>query len=182
MPGTLTTIKCAWCGKRAKLATSAVNRARRIRAPLYCNRACAGLSRRRHKTKAQRVEEKRLYDAEYRKRNAAMLRAKKAAYFQQTYDPKRARIERKKRAHLHVEYCRQPEYRVWKQKYDRRYRANKFYGPFADAFLLTRDLNHEIHERMTDYEIRLQNQTLNKRLNRRREAQEASGRRHHSGP
>lgn len=126
-------IKCAHCGKTAEKAPNEVNRARREGLRIFCNRRCAGLARRKHKTEAQKVEEKRLYDVEYRRKNRAMLKVKKHAYHKQSYDPEKARIERKKRAAFHAEYCRRPSYRLWKREYDRRYRARE-YGPFADAY------------------------------------------------
>lgn len=125
------------------------------------------------KTKAEKVEAKRLYDIEYRRKNRAMLKAKKAAYFRLTYDPVKAAIERKKRMHLHVAYCRQPRYKAWKRLYDRKRRDSK-YGPFAEAARLAIELNREIKGRMSNYEIRRENQTLNKRLARTRAAGQAS--------
>ena len=123
--------------------------------------------------------EKRIYDMAYRKKNRAMLKAKKAAYFQRTYDPAKAAVERKKRMPLHVAYCRQPRYKAWKRQYDRNYRARE-YGPFADAYLLIVNLNREIKGRMSNYEIRSQNETLNKRQSRTRAASEARSRHGHS--
>lgn len=127
----------------------------------------------RRKSKAQKVAEKRLYDIAYREKNREMLKAKKAAYFRRTYDPVKAAVKRKARMHLHVAYCRQPRYKAWKQVYDRKYRARE-YGPFADAYRLAIDLNREIKSRSTSYEIRSQNQTLNKRQSRSRAAQAPS--------
>ncbi len=160
-------IICPHCGKSADKATGVVNRARRCGLPIYCGRRCMGLARRKHKTKAQRIEEKRLYDQEYRRINLAKLTAKKAAYHQRTYDPAKARIERKKRAKAHAEYCRRPEYKAYKRKYDRQYRARE-YGAFAEAFMLAVDLNREIKKRMTNHEIKWQNKTANKTQFRRR--------------
>ena len=168
-------INCAHCGKAILKSVGNVNRARKIGAKLFCDQRCFGLSRRKGKTKAQKVEEKRLYDMAYRAKNRALLKAKKRAYFQRTYDPVRAAKERKKRMHLHVEYCRQPRYKAWKREYDRKYRASE-YGPFADAYMLAINLNREIKTRMTRHEIYAQNQTLNKRQTRARDAQEVAGR------
>jgi hypothetical protein len=162
-------IKCAHCGKTSDKPAGAVNRARAAGLRLFCNRRCAGFGRRKGKTQAQRVEEKRLYDQEYRARNLALLKAKKREYFKRTYDPVKAAKVRKKRMPYHVEYCRQPEYRRWKSDYDRRYRAKEF-GPFAEAYMLTIDLNRTIKERMTNHEIKWENQTANKAQFRRRDA------------
>jgi len=165
----LAAFRCAHCGKRAQKEAGHVNRSRELGLRLFCGRRCAGLGRRKHKTKAQRVAEKREYDAEYRRKNLARIKADKKAYFQRTYDPEKARIERKKRMPKHVEYCRRPEYKVYKSKYDRKYRANKF-GVFADAYLLTVDLNRAIKERSTNEQIKWENCTANKAQFRRRAA------------
>ena len=76
--------------------------------------------------KAQKVAEKRLYDMAYRAKNLERIKAGKRAYFQRTYDPREAAVERKKRMHLHVAYCRQPRYKAWKREYDRKYRASEY--------------------------------------------------------
>ncbi len=168
-------IRCAHCRKVAERQTSAVNRARKDGLPIFCDRRCAGLARRKHKTKAQKVAEKRAYDMAYRRKNIERLKAEKAAYFQRTYDPKKAAVVRKARMHLHVAYCRQPRYRALKQAYDQKRRDNE-YGPFAEAARLAIDLNREVKSRSSNYEIRRQNQTGNKRQERARSAQE--GERH----
>ena len=96
---------------------------------------CSGLGRRKNKTDGQKKQEKRLYDMEYRAKNREMLKRKKRAYFQRTYDPAKAAIERKQGMPQHLEYCRRPAYKEWKRDYDRRLRARE-YGPFADAHML----------------------------------------------
>jgi len=160
--------RCAHCRKRAERPAGHVNRSRRIGMALYCSRRCSGLARRDGKTKAQRVEEKRIYDAAYRKRNRALLKRKKAAYFRATYDPDKARIERKKRAKQHAEYCRRPAYKRWKRQYDARYRA-KEYGEFADAYRVLLEVNREVRKRIDSYESKRQQGTFGKTQARRRE-------------
>jgi hypothetical protein len=61
--------RCAHCGKTAEKPTGEINRARNEGRKLYCGRRCFGLAQRKHKTKAQRKEEKRLYDIVYRASN-----------------------------------------------------------------------------------------------------------------
>jgi hypothetical protein len=168
-------IRCAQCGKRTEKVSGQVTRAKKIGARLFCDRWCFGASLRKGKTKAQKVAEKRLYDMAYRTKNRQMLKAKKRAYFERTYDPRKAAVERKKRMHLHVAYCRQPRYKAWKRQYDQQYRAME-YGPFADAYLLAVNLNREIKSKATNYEIRIQNQTLNKKQARTRQGSEADSR------
>ena len=160
---------CAYCGSTADKPTGHVKRSRAQGMKLYCDRRCSGFARRQHKTKAQRVEEKRLYDIGYRERTDERRKALKRAYYERTYDPAKAAEYRKQRMHLHVEYCQRPEYRRYKQGYDKRYRAGKLFGPFAEAFMLLGDLETEIASRMSKYEIMLRNGTLNKALRRRRE-------------
>lgn len=159
--------RCAYCGSAADKTSGAVNRARVAGLNLYCDRKCASLGRRKGKTKAQLVEEKRLYDIEYRAKNLDRIKVYKREYSKRTYDPTTAAIERKKRMPKHVEYCRRPEYRVKKSVYDRKRRAAE-YGDFAEAFLLTIDLNREIKGRMTNHEIKWENGTANKAQHRKR--------------
>lgn len=165
-------IVCAHCGKRIDKPTGEITRARNAGLHLYCGRRCSGLGRRKHIPRSVLRLKKKLYDAEYRKKNLALLKAKKHAHHLRTYDPIKAAIERKKKMPRHVEYCRRPEYKRWKSKYDRRYRAVRNYGPFAEVAMLTTDLNREIKGRMTTYDIKRQNDTTNKVQFRRRGAKE----------
>lgn len=160
--------RCAHCGKENDKWAGHVNRARARGLNLYCNRRCSGLGRRLGKTKAQRVEEKRLYDIEYRANNVEKLKRRHAEYHKRTYDPVKAAIERKKNMPRHVEYCRRPEYKRWKREYDRNYKSKKDYGPFAEAFLMLKDLSTEIKHRGDRHEIKYQNGGTNKAQRRKR--------------
>ena len=115
------------------------------------------------------------YDAKRRIELADHIKTQKAAYFQRTYDPDKARVERKERAAQHAEYCRQPEYRKWKSQYDRKHRANKYFGEFAEASLLLNDIEREINSRASRYEIYLQNGILNKIQQRKRTYEQETG-------
>jgi hypothetical protein len=168
-------IVCPYCGKSAKKRPSDVNRAKRTGLKIYCSLRCSALGRRGGKTKAQKKEEKRLYDIEYRTKNLDEIRAKKKEYFKRTYDPVKAAKDRKKTMARHVEYCRQPWYKAWKKEYDKRYRASE-YGEYADVFLLVQTLDREIQERMSNEEIHSKNETYNKKQHRSREAGQAEKR------
>lgn len=161
---------CAYCGKEGHRRSGEVNRANRTGMNLYCDRECAGRGRRSLVVKSvdQQKAEKAAYDREYRERNREARKAQKAAYYKRTRDPIKEAEIRKSRMHLHVEYCRRPEYRGKKKIYDRQYRAKKFYGDFAECFLLTMAIRDECLSRMTDYEIRLEKGTLNKSQQRKR--------------
>jgi hypothetical protein len=157
---------CDTCGKP-------VDHIARNGGKLFCNKKCFGISRRKNKTKAQKVAEKRLYDMAYRARNLSIIKARKKAYFRRTYDPKKAAKERKKKMPRHVEYCRQSWYKEWKSKYDQEYRAKKYFGAFWESAILCMQLDKEILSRMSRYEIGAANGTINKSLKRKR-AYEAS--------
>lgn len=160
---------CAWCGEDGQQEAGAVNRAHRRGAKLYCSRKCSGLGRRKNKTDAEKKLAKRLYDMEYRRKNRDLLKAKKAAYHKRVYDPTEAAIKRRARRKEHAEYCRRPEYKVWKRSYDRRYRAKKQYGEFWESYLLFQDIETEVLLRMPRQQVAYINGTTNKSQKRKRE-------------
>ena len=172
---------CAHCRKSVDRPAGHVNRSRAKGLRLFCGRRCSGLAKRQHKTKAQKKEEKRLYDIEYRAKNVEMLKEKHRAYHKRTYDPVKAAAHRKTRMLYHVEYCRRPEYRQWKKGYDKKYRAKKLYGAFDEAFLLTMDLTNEIKGRMTNHEVKYQNGGTNKAQRRKREGRQEERSRNEAG-
>jgi hypothetical protein len=164
-------VRCAncllWVGKDA----SAVGRARREGAPLYCGRECAGMARRRDTTPEQRKAEKLEYDRQRRAKLGETLRAeKRAAYYRNHATNLAKAAERRRdpeRIAYHNAYCRRPEYVAVKSEYDRRRRAG-VYQEFADAFLLLQDLEREIDARADRYEVYMQNGTINKAQTRKR--------------
>lgn len=162
-------ITCPKCGAEVLKPNSAINRAIRSGLSIYCSRECAGIARRREITTEDKKLEKRLYDMERRQTHKEKIKAQKAAYYREHHDREKERIERKKRSAQHVEYCRRPEYREWKAKYDRQYRARKFFGEFAECHLLVISIRDKCLERMDDTEIRLTKGTMNKKLQRRRD-------------
>lgn len=159
---------CSWCSKSFDKPVGEVNRARNAGKPLYCNKDCAGLSRRKNLTTEEKKEIKRIYDEQYRSKNSELLKSKKKQWYKKTYDPEKAAEERKKTMARHIEYCRQPEYKNYKKKYDRQYRAKKYFGDFWESFCVLLDLENEIETRATKYEIYQTNGTLNKHQQRRR--------------
>jgi hypothetical protein len=143
---------CGWCRQQVQQPTAKLNIALREQRPVYCNKDCAGMARRSGKTEAEKKAEKREYDKAYRAANFERIKAEKAAWFQANYDPAKASVERKARMHLHVEYCRRPEYRAKKAEYDRKRRFQEF-GPFADAAMVLDQLEKEIRARASWYEV-----------------------------
>lgn len=168
----MVTLRCQQCKKKFRREAGAVNRARSISAPLYCGQKCAGIGRRKNKPKAQKKEEKRIYDMEYRAKNLAMIKAKKAKHYKESMTPEKREKERryrKKTMARHVAYCQSQEYRDWKKKYDRQYRCKNEFGEFWEAASVLLDIENEVDSRVSRYEIYQQNGTLNKHLRRRRE-------------
>lgn len=168
-------IICMHCRQPFEKERGAVNRANRAGLNLYCGRRCSGLGRRKNKTVGQKKAEKAAYDRQRRAELGDVLLAKKRAAYRAELaaDPEKVRTRqreyRRERKAAHNEYCRRPEYRKWKRQYDRQYRANRDYGPFADAFLMLQDLESELDSRASKYERSLMNGTLNKTQRRKRE-------------
>lgn len=164
---------CPQCHISFDAETGRVNRAAKIGAPLYCGRVCMGLARRLKNplTDEQRRAAKSAYDAERRNGSKrAEILAKKRAYYYANWEQINEKFAEYRAAHMdrHVEYCRQPEYRTKKSEYDRRRRAEMNFGEFSEAALILSDIEREIEERSSKYEIYRNNGTLNKAQQRRR--------------
>lgn len=165
-------VLCALCNGFVHQRTGAINRARKIGAPIYCGRKCAGLARRTDTTPEERKEAKRKYDAERRAGpERERLLAEKRAYHHQNYDPDKAAVVRKRRMPYHLEYCRRPEYRAQKRTYDIERRARINFGEFAEVALMLRDVEAEVTSRATRTQIAIANGTLNKTQTRKRAVQ-----------
>jgi hypothetical protein len=147
--GRIVNVKCARCHKRFAKSVSAYNRAKKINSPLYCSQKCFGLSRKLP------VKEKKRLKAEYDKnrrteKSEALKAQKKEAYA--IWGPKhrdKERETRKKNMPKHIEYCRQPEYKKKKQRYDREVRVAQ-YGDFYESYELLEELVKEIKSQMPD--------------------------------
>lgn len=173
----LVDVACAHCGAACRKEAGHVNRARRRGNNIYCDLKCAGLSKRTNVSSAERREEKRLYDIEYRTKNKELIRRKKADYFQSTYDRDKARDARRKRntekpgqEEKRRKYMKSDKYKRQKSEYDRTYRANKTYGEgWGECFLLLVDVEKECLSRASRYEISKAAGTLCKSQKRKRE-------------
>lgn len=161
---------CDYCGRRFQRLEAHIVSAPCVHS--FCGRECSGLGRRKGKTADQLKAEKAAYDRIYRAKNIRHIKALKREHFKRTYDPERARIERRAKMPRHVEYCRQPEYRKWKKKYDLKYRSKRLFGPFSESYILLQKIQKEVDKRMSDYQIRMQQGTLNKLQTRRRKLYE----------
>jgi hypothetical protein len=163
-------IICQQCGKQHEKSTSHYNRAKKLGLNLFCSLQCAGKFKKLNKSIEQKKLEKRLYDMEYRKKNAEILRIKKHEYNKKDYAsrPEHYKKLRKKKQARHNEYCRQEWYKKYKSEYDKKYLAQKKYGELWESAILINQIDKEILKHTTKYEIRFKNNTLNKAQKRRR--------------
>lgn len=139
---------------------------------MYCSRVCSGLARRNPEKLTGEAAKlaKREYDMQYRAARKDLLAEKKKAYYKANEDAIKVKHAAYRSEHMqrHVAYCQQPEYRLWKKEYDKKFLAKKKFGDFAEAALLLQDVEKEIESRATRYEIYQSNGTLNKSLQRKR--------------
>ena len=133
-------------------------------------------------TDAEKRAAKKAYDASRRKELSVEIKAAKAAYYQRTRNPVQEAEKRKERMPYHVEYCRRPEYRAWKAKYDQEYRAKQEFGEFWESAILALEIRRECLALSDDTEIRRQAGTLNKHQQRRREYDRTYGNQPEIGP
>jgi hypothetical protein len=170
-------ITCAHCGGKAAKPTGEVNRAAKACLKLYCGMGCGNIGRRNPNKPtgdAFRVA-KAEYDRRRREKKGDELRLKRKEKYHSDLAtcPEKIRAEQKRnrdsRKNEHLEYCRHPEYREWKAKYDKNFRAKKTYGPFADAFLILQDVESEVLSRASRYQLDLEAGKLCKSIKRKRE-------------
>ena len=119
-------ITCQHCGKEADKETGHVNRARKNGNKLYCSKKCSADARRM--TKAEKVEKKRIYDIEYRKKNASKIKSRREKYYaenkEEIYARQREARDNDEARKKHAEYCRRPDQR----KKERRNRYKRRFG------------------------------------------------------
>lgn len=150
----------------------AENRAKKLGVPLYCSMSCSNFGRRNPDKLTGDAAKlaKREYDIKYRAERKELLKQKKKDYYESNKDSIKVKhtVYRAKHMQRHVAYCQQPEYKLWKKDYDRKYLAEKKFGEFSEAALLLQDVEKELESRATRYEIYQSNGTLNKSLQRKR--------------
>ena len=98
----------------------------------------------------QSKEEKRLYDIEYRRKNKKLIAEKKQIYCETVAGRVCQKKSREKRKGNHLEYCRQPEYRKYKSKFDKVYLAKKKYGEFWECMLIVNEIHKKILKLVPD--------------------------------
>lgn len=153
-------IVCPHCKKQANIPSGYVNRAKKLGVPRYCSKKCSGLARRHNRTIAESKAIKSAYDLKYKDRGYVLIL--RAWYFFDDYkkNPEKYRKIRQKKMPKHVEYCRQPKYKKYKEKYDKEYRAKKEYGEFWESHLALVKLEKELpSKKITKYNQGIINKT-----------------------
>lgn len=157
-------MKCAHCGNDVLKHVGHVNRANKLGMKLFCSKKCFGLDRRI--SISEKKELKRLYDIEYRNKNKDLLKSKKQAFNKTEAGRAIQKRNRDKRKDKHAEYINRPDYKSWKQQYDKVYRAKKDYGDFWEAQLILKDIEKQIEPERV--QIKIQKGTYNKSQKRKR--------------
>lgn len=162
---------CTQCGVAIAKSVSAVNRATRIGAPLFCGRSCFHASRRVEKDAATKRAEKAAYDRARRAALADKLRSEKrvAYYARHSENLAKQAIYRSRPGHqqIHNAYLARPEQRAKKRDYDSKLRESE-YGEFSEAWRLLLELETEIRSRATAYERRVANGYYTRNAQKRR--------------
>lgn len=171
---------CDTCGETFDAIPGAVNRATKLGTKVrFCSRPCAGLARRAPPVPIdEKRRKKSAYDAAHRAAKAAEIRAKKnAAYLanhaerlRQMAEKRADPVYREKMRAYQREHSARPEWKAHKKTYDRRFKAEKKYGPeWAEAAIALWELEDAISEKMpTRQERYAAKGTLNKSQARKR--------------
>jgi hypothetical protein len=154
-------IICPHCKKQAEVKTCYINRAKKLGVPRYCSKVCSGLARRIERSEEEKKKIKQEYDTQYRIENQARIKERKRLAFLKDYkaNPDKYKKERQRRMAAHVEYCRKPEYKVKKKKYDHKYRLEQKYGDFWEAASALVSLNKEVDSKQAKYDQGIINKT-----------------------
>ncbi len=162
-------VKCHYCGKTNEISIGQYNyRVIKHGLNVYCDRKCAGMGRRTNETEEEKKVIKYFYDAFIRLADEERFKKERHEYFRKDYaaNPEKYRAIRKARMKQHVEYCRRPEYRKYKKKYDQQRVAKTNYGEYWEAAIALRKLADVVDNRKAKQEQK----TINKTQNRKRYA------------
>jgi hypothetical protein len=165
-------LTCCYCSITFKVKANNIGSRKksiRLGLPIYCNQKCAGLGRRSNETPYEKKQIKSWYDMFLRESMTEDDRIydefQRAVYFLIDYrnNPDKYKEWRNKRMPKHVEYCRQPEYKEYKKKYDEEYRAKKDFGDYWEAAIVLKNLDKEIDYRESKRQNKIYNKSTTKR-------------------
>jgi hypothetical protein len=160
---------CDYCGKTMHKNVGHYNRAKKLGAGIYCDKKCAGLGRRTNETPEEKKIHKQWYDLFIRasmtddERDLKSLQSLVHFYLDYRANPDKYKEQRQRRMPAHVEYCRQPGYKIKKRAYDEVHRAKKTYGEYWEAAIVLKNLEKAIPSRLADKENKLYNKSTTKR-------------------
>lgn len=131
------------------MATGHYNRAMKLGLNVYCSRKHSGIGRRRNATPEDLKREKYFYDAFLHLADPEKKKEAAKAYFKKDYaeNPEKYKQWRRERKEKHNEYCRRPEYKAYKHKYDVERHHKSMYGEFWEASVLLNELEKHIDNR-----------------------------------
>ncbi len=93
-------------------------------------------------------EKKRLYDIKYRRLNKEKINQRKREYNKTKAGREVQKRSREKTKLKHLQYCQTNEYRSWKKEYDKIYRAKRKYQEFWECFLIIKEIEKIVKERI----------------------------------
>lgn len=160
---------CPYCENEFETTLGVLNAAKKGGYKVYCCRQHSVLARRDRRTKEEKVKAKSEYDKQYRAKNFDQIKAKKQAYNKTPKGREAQKRRRNTRMPKHIEYCRQPEYKAKKVEYDKNYRAEKYFGEFAECSILINQINKVLVERADKAELRTIQGTNTKSQRRKRQ-------------
>lgn len=152
-------IICPQCNKKVQKKTGSVNRAIKIKAPIYCGKKCSGLARRKNRTVEEKKKIKSEYDKIYRKKNANKIKERNRLYDSSPLGRAMQKRNREKFKQYHLEYCRTPEYRKYKRDYDHKHHLKNKYGEFWEAASILVKLNSILPSKTIKYNQGIINKT-----------------------
>lgn len=104
------------------------------------------------RTDAEKKAAKALYDKNRRALLKKELAFKRKAYYATIKDTPeykaKAKVRRDSLKEVHAAYVKTPRYKEWKQDYDEKFRAKKFYGKYWECMLLVKKIEKLVLEKV----------------------------------
>ena len=158
---------CKHCGIEFEKSVGHLNRANKEGRPVFCTMEHFRLSRRIERSDEEKKAIKAAYDKVYHKTEKRKASARK--YNATPAGRAMQKRQRDKNKQSHLEYCRTPEYRARKVKYDQEHRSKKLYGEFWESAILLEEIDKHITAVADKHNLRIINGTFNKSIRRKRQ-------------
>lgn len=153
---------CKHCGIEFEKSAGHLNRANKEGKSVFCTKEHFWASRRIERSDEEKKSIKAEYDKVYHKTEKRKASARK--YNATPTGRAMQKRQREKNKERHLAYCRTPEYRAWKVKYDQQHQAKKHFGEYAEASILLEQIAAIVDNR----EAVKQKGTYNKPIKRKR--------------